>query len=87
MTLPPLVEEANFKIAAAVEAVAGKHNATRAQVCLAWLFAKGVTSPILGISKIEYIDDLVGSLKVKLDESDIKALEAPYVARQIWGHS
>ncbi|KAJ3052761.1 hypothetical protein HK097_005717 [Rhizophlyctis rosea] len=87
MTLPPLVQEANNQIAAAVETIATKHNATKAQICLAWLFAKGVTSPILGISKIEYIDDLAGSWKVKLGDEDIKILEDGYVPRQIWGHS
>lgn len=81
------MEQAIQKIAKAVSDVAEKKGCTKSQVCLAWLFAKGVTSPIVGISKVEYIEDLIGSFKVKLDEEDLKALEEAYVPRNVWGHS
>jgi aryl-alcohol dehydrogenase-like predicted oxidoreductase len=55
------------------------------QVSLAWQFAKGVTSPIIGATKPEYFDDAAGVFKLKLTEDDIACLEEPYVPHKIVG--
>lgn len=67
--------------------VASKHDASRAQIAIAWLWEKGVHSPIVGITKEKYLDDFVGALDVKLDEEDIEALEKHYVPHAIMGHN
>lgn len=55
---------------------------TNAQIALAWHFTKPFsTSPIVGVSKIEQLYDLLGALKIKLTEEDVKHLEEPYTVR------
>ena len=52
---------------------------TMAQVSLAWILSKKlVASPVIGCTKIKQLEDLVGSVKVKLSEEDIKYLEELY---------
>lgn len=80
-------EESDRKIIEAVGKVAEKHDATRAQIATAWLWEKGITAPIVGITKEKYLDDFVGALEVKLDEEDMAALEEHYVPHKIMGYS
>ena len=55
------------------------------QVALAWQFAKGVTSPIIGATKAQYLDDAVGALKVKLTQEDVTYLDELYIPHRIVG--
>ncbi|KAL9550659.1 hypothetical protein MBANPS3_004634 [Mucor bainieri] len=72
-------EIANNTIIDRVQEIAQKHNATSAQIALAWEYTKPyVSSPIVGISRIEQLKDLIGALNVKLTEEDVKYLEEPY---------
>ncbi|KXS18751.1 oxidoreductase [Gonapodya prolifera JEL478] len=64
-----------------------KKKLTPSQVALAWMYTKPyVTSPIVGVSKTKYIDDLVGALEVKLNDDEIKFLEDAYTPRRVAGH-
>jgi aryl-alcohol dehydrogenase-like predicted oxidoreductase len=58
-----------------------------AQVAFAWLLSvPGITAPIIGATKVDYIDDAVAALDVKLSEEEISRLEAPYTPHAILGH-
>jgi aryl-alcohol dehydrogenase-like predicted oxidoreductase len=78
-------QEADYKIVLRVNELAGKYSATMTQIALAWQFAKGVTSPIIGATKPEYFDDAVGAFKVKLTEGDVAYLEELYAPHKIVG--
>ncbi len=78
-------EEVDNVIVERVGEIAKKHNVTRAQVSIAWLWEKGVDSPIVGITKEKYLDDFVAALRVKLTEDDIKYLDEPYVPHKVIG--
>lgn len=52
---------------------------------LAWHWAKGVSSPIIGATKAEHLDDAAKALDVKLTPEDISYLEEPYVPHRIVG--
>ncbi|RPB03937.1 Aldo/keto reductase [Choiromyces venosus 120613-1] len=69
----------------AVEEVAKKHGVSMAMVATAWTLAKGV-NPILGLGSVERIEEAVRSLKVKLDEEDLKKLDEDYVPKEVRGH-
>jgi aryl-alcohol dehydrogenase-like predicted oxidoreductase len=72
----------------AVGKVAVARGVPRAQVALAWLLQKkGVTSPIVGASKVEHLRDAVAALSLKLTDDEIKTLEAPYVPHRVSGFS
>lgn len=71
--------EAVFDIADRVIEVARKHEKTPAQIALAWLLHKPeVTAPIVGVSKLEQLDQLVAATEVELAADDMAYLEALY---------
>ena len=61
-------------------------GATPTQVAIAWLLYKGVTSPIIGTTKVEHLEEFVGSLEVKVSPDDAKYLEEPYLPQRVTGH-
>ena len=68
-----------FSIAERVVEVAGKLGCKPAQVSLAWLLSRpGITSPVVGVSKIEQLDQLVEAAGMELDQEDVDYLEELY---------
>lgn len=55
------------------------------QVTLAWMNRR-VTSPIVGFSKVERMDEAIDGRDFALTEEEERYLEEPYVVRQIQGH-
>jgi 1-deoxyxylulose-5-phosphate synthase len=79
--------DADRAIIEAVATIARARNVSRAQVALAWLLQKpGITSPIIGASKPQHLEDAVAALSLKLTAEEVKALEAPYLPHAIAGH-
>lgn len=75
--------ESDAAIIDAVRAVAARHGRSMAQVALAWVSAKpAVTAPIIGVTKMQQLDDAIASLELVLTDADIAELEAPYVPRR-----
>jgi len=69
-----------------VSEVAEAHGVSMAQIALAWNLSKPViTAPIIGATKLRYLDDAVASLSVQLSEDEIKYLEEPYAPQGIVG--
>ncbi|MDK2407612.1 aldo/keto reductase [Aphanizomenon sp. PH219] len=80
-------QESDFKIVDRVVDLAQKRGVKPTQIALAWLLHKpGVTSPIIGASKIEHLKDAVEALDLVLSEEEIKLLEEPYQPHPILGH-
>ena len=79
------MEQQDMKIVERVREVSEKHSCKMAQTALAWLWAKGVASPIVGATKPHYLDDAAGALGVTLSAEDIACLEAEYVKHPIVG--
>src|SRR5262245_20913549 len=64
-----------FDVAEAVEAVGREVGASAAAVALAWLLAQpDVTSPIIGASRPEHLDDSVRALEVRLAQEHLDRL-------------
>jgi len=82
------ISEIDSKIIDRVFEVAEKHNATPAQIAVAWVLSKPVvSSPILGISKEAHLHDLIRAIDIKLTEEDVKLLEEAYEPKPIYGHN
>ncbi len=80
-------EETDFKVLDAVLEVSKEREIKPAQVAFAWLQSvPAVTAPIIGATKVEYIDDAVTALDVALSGEEIERLEAPYTPHPILGH-
>jgi aryl-alcohol dehydrogenase-like predicted oxidoreductase len=74
------------QIVEAVEAVAKARNASMAQVAMAWLLHRpGITSPIVGVSKIKHLEDAIASVDFELTADEIAKLEAPYQPLHVAG--
>lgn len=78
-------QQTDTNIVKRVHELAEKYGVTMTQIALAWQFAKGVTSPIIGATKTKYLDDAVGSLNVSLTPEDITYLEELYIPHRIVG--
>lgn len=71
-----------------VSEVANNRGVPMAQVALAWLLQKpGITSPIVGATKIRHLEDAVRALALKLTAEEVAALEQPYVPHPVAGFS
>lgn len=71
-TFPPVNLEKGYATVDVLRAVAGRRNATVAQVALAWLLHQPVvTSVIIGAKKTEQLKDNLGSVDVQLDATDL----------------
>ena len=55
------------------------------QIAIAWQFAKGVTSPVIGATKAAYFDDAAGALDIELTAADTAYLEELYLPHKIVG--
>jgi aryl-alcohol dehydrogenase-like predicted oxidoreductase len=81
-------QPSDFKVVERLTEVAKKRGVPNVQVALAWLLAKpGVTSPIIGATKMPHLDDAVAALNIQLTAEEMKALEEPYQPHPILGHS
>lgn len=77
----------DFFVVERVVEIAQEKDVSPAQIALAWIFSKDyVTSPILGATKIEHIEQAVDALEIKLSEDDITRLEEVYQPHPILGH-
>lgn len=80
----PLTDEMQG-IIGRVEEIAKKRGLTMTQVALAWINPK-VSSPIVGFSSVERMDEALGAKGVTLTEEENKYLEELYQPRTIEGH-
>jgi aryl-alcohol dehydrogenase-like predicted oxidoreductase len=75
-------EEADRRVADAVKTIADARGVSRAQVALAWVRQQeAVTSPIVGATKPQHLDDAIASVELHLDDDELAALQGPYVPR------
>lgn len=75
--LLPFDKDKGFTLVDQMRKIASAHNASVAQVAIAWLLAKqAVTSVLLGASKLKQLTDNLGAVAVKLSEEEIKGLDA-----------
>jgi aryl-alcohol dehydrogenase (NADP+) len=80
--------DSDFIIADRVAELARRRGVPAAQIALAWLLAKpGVTSPIVGASKLPQLEDAIAAISLRLDAAEMTFLEELYQPHRILGHS
>ena len=68
-----------FTVAERVAEVAAKLDAKPAQVAVAWLLSKAeITAPVVGVSRVTQLEDLIAATRLSLEPDDIAYLEGPY---------
>lgn len=79
--------DTDFEVADRVAAVAADRGVAPAQVALAWLLRQpGVTSPIVGATRMAHLEQAVAALDLVLDDDECEALQAPYQPHRVLGH-
>ncbi|MDE6565753.1 MAG: aldo/keto reductase [Clostridia bacterium] len=78
-------QKKDFEIVKQVYNLSQKYNASMSQIAIAWQYAKGVASPIVGATKTKYFDDVIKAVNIKLSAEDIENLEKFYIPHKISG--
>lgn len=78
-------QDGDMEIVRRVSETAREKGTTMSRIALAWQFAKGAVSPIIGATQAEYFDDAAGSLDITLTQAEIEYLEEAYVPHHIVG--
>ena len=79
--------DVDFDIVDRVKELASKHDAKPAQIALAWMLHKqGLTSPIVGASKMRHLDEAIEAVEISLTDEEINYLEELYQPKPILGH-
>lgn len=59
-----------------LDAVAEAHDASPAQVSIAWLMQReGITAPIASATRVEQVEDLLGAVAIELTSDEFRALD------------
>ena len=72
------IEQGRLLGAAALKEVASRHEATTAQVALAWLLGKPATIVIPKATNPEHVRDNFGALDLKLTDDDVAILDRAF---------
>ncbi len=71
--------DAAFEIADKAAEIARRRGISPIQVALAWMLGKpAVAAPVIGVSRVKQLAELVDAAEVALDDDEIAELEAPY---------
>lgn len=74
-TVKKYLNERGLKILDALDEVAKRSGATPPKISLAWLLARpSITAPIVSVTNLKQLDDLIASVELKLDQSSIELL-------------
>ena len=78
----------DFAVVDRVVELARKRGHSPAQIALAWLLHKpGITSPIIGASKLHHLEEAVAAVEIELSAEEMAFLEEPYQPHEIQGHT
>jgi aryl-alcohol dehydrogenase-like predicted oxidoreductase len=72
-------KEDDFAVVESVRQVAARRGVSPAQFSLAWLLQRpGVTSAIVGASKLEHLEEAVAAMKIRISEEEASIVEGAY---------
>ena len=81
-------EPEDYEVVDRVVAFAQRKGVTPAQIALAWLLHKpGVTSPIIGATRMHHLEEAVAAVAIELTDEEIAQLEEPYRPHPVLGHN
>ncbi len=74
--------DADFDVLESMEELAREKGIKISQLALAYILHKGFI-PVIGATKLEYLDDDIEALKIRLSNSDIMRIEEKYIPHKI----
>lgn len=80
-------QESDFEVVEKVIEVAEQRGVTPSQIALAWLLHQpGVTSPIIGASKMDHLEQDAAAVEIELSSEQLEMLQDPYQPHPVLGH-
>lgn len=80
-------QKSDYEIVDRVIELAARLSVKPAQIALAWLLHQpGITSPIIGASKMFHLEEAVSTLDIAFSDEDCSYLEQPYQPHVVLGH-
>lgn len=80
-------QESDFEVVERVIEMAGQRGVTPSQIALAWLLHQpGVTSPIIGASQMDHLEQDAAAIEIKLSSEELELLQEPYQPHPVLGH-
>lgn len=77
----------DYEVLEQVVEIANNRNLNAIQIALAWLLSKSyISAPIVGVRNVDQLDQLLGALKIELDNDEIISLEMRYQPHPVLGH-
>jgi aryl-alcohol dehydrogenase-like predicted oxidoreductase len=68
-------KDRNYKIVEALKEMAAAHDASITEIALAWVLTREtVTAPIIGVNKVEQLNQNIGAFEIKLSDDDLDRL-------------
>jgi aryl-alcohol dehydrogenase (NADP+) len=81
-------QDGDFDVVDRASEIGRGRGISPAQVALAWMLGKpGITSPIIGASKMNHLDEAIAAVDIHLTGEEIAALEEPYQLHPVLGHA
>lgn len=72
-------QASDFAVVNCISGIALQRGVSNAQIAIAWMLAQpGITTPVIGASKIQHLDDAFSALNLRLTEEELKALDGVY---------
>ena len=79
--------DADYDVADRVAEVAREKGVAPIQLALAWVLREpAVSAPIVSVTKLAQLEQLVAGLEVSLTDADAQRLEEPYTPHPVLGH-
>jgi aryl-alcohol dehydrogenase (NADP+) len=80
--------ENDYAVLARLQELSSRSGYSSAQLALAWILHQpGITSPIIGATKLYQFEELLRALEIHLSPDDMKFLEEDYLPHPVLGHS
>ena len=80
-------QDNDFDTVDRVVKLAAQRGVSPAQIALAWILHKpGITSPIIGATKMHHLDEAVAAVDLQLSTEEMAFLESDYQPHPILGH-
>ncbi len=80
-------QDTDFEVLDRAIELGQRHGYSSAQISLAWMLHKpGITSPIIGASKMRHLDEAIAALDIQLNDEEIAYPEEPYQPHPVIGH-
>ncbi len=77
----------DFDVLEAIRSAAAENEISNAQMALAWVLSRpGITSPIIGVSKMEHLEQSVAVSDMQIDHDYFDRISEVYTVRPVTGH-